>query len=370
MNKKIGLLTLPLKDNYGGILQALALYTQLERMGCEVTLIRKEVFYPFWKKVLVLALQWLPFQNYKNFRSTRINSKIHKPIIDSIITRKTDVAITRSDLERMAFEYKFDAVVVGSDQVWRPQYTDRIYYGAYFLDFLGEGQTRRISYAASFGLDYWSYPDKENEVRSLLSKFDALSSREMSGVKLCADFGRSDCAHVVDPTLLVGKEFYKSLMGKTSLATDKSVLCYILDDCGLKRNIVSSCMSSLGHGYAPRYIYSGGNGRQSYSIPEWLRAFSDAEYVITDSFHGVVFSIVFNKKFVAISNPERGAGRFDSLLSRLELRERLISIGSGADVTRDASMLIGKEIDYDRVNALLDDWRLSSNKFLNEALNG
>src|SRR5690606_39067049 len=156
MNKKVGLLTLPLKDNYGGILQAVALYSYLERMGCKVTLIQKEVFYPFWKKVLVLALQWLPFQNYKNFRSTRINSKIHKPIIDSIITRKTDVAITRSDLERMAFEYKFDAVVVGSDQVWRPQYTDRIYYGAYFLDFLGEGQTRRISYAASFGLDYWS----------------------------------------------------------------------------------------------------------------------------------------------------------------------------------------------------------------------
>ena len=295
--KKVGLLTLPLKDNYGGVLQALALYTHLERMGCEVTLIQKEVFYPHWKKVLVILLEWLPFQNFKKFRSTRLNGKIHKGLIDSIIIRKTERAFTRFDMERIASRYNFDAVVVGSDQVWRPQYTDRVYYGVYFLDFLDEVQTRRISYAASFGLDFWSYPEKESEIRQLLSEFDALSSRETSGVELCAKFGRSDCLHVVDPTLLVGRDFYSALIDGMPLDQDKNILCYILDDDEFKRKLISNCGLALGQKLALRYIYTKDSDRQIYTVPGWLRAFADAEYVITDSFHGVVFSIIFNKKF-------------------------------------------------------------------------
>lgn len=254
MNKKIGLLTLPLKDNYGGILQALALYTQLERMGCEVTLIRKEVFYPFWKKVLVLALQWLPFQNYKKFRSMRINSKIHKPAIDSIISRQTEALFTRSDLEKMAARYNFDYVVVGSDQVWRPQYTDKRYYGVYFLNFLSHCNARRIAYAASFGLDIWQHPEKEAEVRSLLAEFDALSCREVSGVEICTSFGRADCEHVVDPTLLVDKEIYEALIGSLKVAQGNEILCYFLDDNVFKRNIVSEFKLFMGGG-ASRSIY-------------------------------------------------------------------------------------------------------------------
>lgn len=365
--KKVGLLTLPLKDNYGGILQALAIYTYMTRLGCEVTLIQKENFYPIWRRVLILFLEWVPFQNFKKFRSTRVNSKKHRSLIDSIVARKTRRVVSRSDMESMAAEYKFDSVVVGSDQVWRMQYIDKVYYGSYFLDFLGGAQTRRVAYAASFGLDSWSASDKTDEVSRLLARFDAISSRESSGVKLCAGFGRADCEHVLDPTLLIGREFYEKLInGLPEKSSDKSLLCYVLDESSFNEVVVSQCLSSLGDDYHEERIYKKGSSKQSFSIPEWVKAYSEADFIVTDSFHGMVFSIIFNKQFVAVSNNGRGASRFESLLDELGIRQRLISGGSEFDV----AALVEQKIDYSVVDAQLAEWRKNSDKFLRNAVLG
>lgn len=362
--KKIGLLTLPLKDNYGGILQALALYTYLTRLGCEVTLIQKENFHSMWMKLLIFFFERTPFQNLKKLRSTHLNSKKHRTLIDSIIAKKTPRAFTRSEMARIAIEYKFDSIVVGSDQVWRMQYIDKVYYGTYFLDFLNAESTRKVAYAASFGLDHWPMLDKSQEISRLLVGFDALSSRESSGVELCKEFGRSDCEHVLDPTLLIEKDFYEQLVDGLPPPSRKSFLCYLLDESTFNDSIIYQCTSILGEEHHREHIYEKGSSRQEYSISEWIKAFHRADFIVTDSFHGMVFSIIFNKQFVAISNSTRGSSRFESLLKELGIISRLIS--SNADF--DISALVNQKIDYDSVNSRLATWRKRSEKFLRDAV--
>ncbi len=105
------------------------------------------------------------------------------------------------------------------------------------------------------------------------------------------------------------------------------------------------------------------NSKETYSVPEWLASFANADFVITDSFHGMVFSIIFEKEFVVIGNSKRGIDRFISLLSLLKLENRLIF-----DL-KDLEKKDLKPIDYSRVNIVLDNEKKKSKDFLLGALN-
>ena len=112
-------------------------------------------------------------------------------------------------------QYRFDAYVVGSDQVWRPTYNlgDKLF--DMYLAFADGQQVKRLSYAASFGVDKWEYSDDQTRICSELAKqFDAISVREKSGVKLCADNLGVDAIHVLDPTMLLDPSDYNKLIGK------------------------------------------------------------------------------------------------------------------------------------------------------------
>ncbi|WP_417530270.1 polysaccharide pyruvyl transferase family protein [Marinobacter lipolyticus] len=361
--KKVGLLTLPLKDNYGGILQAAALFGIIERLGCEVTLIRKEFYYPPWKRLVIRVLEKLPFQNFKKFRSSRKNSLVHNRFLDQVIPRKTKPVISKEELRSIAREYKLDSVVVGSDQVWRLEYIDKVYYGAYFLNFLDGMGIKKISYAASFGVNYWQAPELSSQVSSWLSDFNAVSVRESTGQALCAQFGRQDAVHVLDPTLLIGPDFYLGLIQNLG-SRNRGLLYYVLDQSDFSETLLQDIHSALGFGVEITRIFSKGQTFQSHTVPEWVMAFADAEFVLTDSFHGMVFSVMFNKPFLAIANTERGASRFESFLDRLGLKERLIIDCDSAPV----ETLLYDLIDYDAVNARIAQWRDESEAFLKSAL--
>lgn len=358
--KKVGLLTLPLKDNYGGILQAVALYNFLSQKGYEVTLINKQFHKNKMKKVAYFFLERIPFQSIRKIRPTKKNSKLHRLFIDNWVEKKTERVVSERELASIVDKYGFDAVVVGSDQVWRMEYIDKKYYRAYFLSFVKRSDVCKIAYAASFGLADWQDSSKEKEITELLADFDFVSTREDSGTDVCKKLGREDCAHTLDPTLLFNKEFYESLIADCD-ANKGDFLCYMLDETELSKSITSTVLTTLPLDRTNK-IFSH-NGMQNLTIPEWLNSFVNAEFIVTDSFHGTIFSIIFNKQFIAISNGKRGSSRFESLLNLLNLEDRLVT-----DKSENLVKILNQPIDYQKVNSLLSIFRRQSSEFLVNAL--
>lgn len=361
--KKIGIITLPLIDNYGGILQATALYKFLEVNNFEPILIQKKFYLPTWKRFATALLEKIPLQNIKNIRSKKFNRLIHKHFIDSHIKNKTEICYTTDDLLKIAKKYKFNSVITGSDQVWRWSYIDKKYYGNYFLDFIKDSSTMKISYAASFGLSGWEDDNTRNHVAKLISNLDAVSCREHSGVQACLSMGANHCEHVVDPTLLINPSFYLDIIDHSDspvVGHRKTLLCYILDQTNHTPSFIKKIISTLGDNYDLKTIYSGGESFQSYSISDWLKFFKSADFILTDSFHGTVFSIIFKKQFIATTNSRRGADRFSSLLSKLELKNRLVSLDNPKEI-EDA---LTSKINYDEVSKNLDPWIEESRNFL------
>lgn len=330
---RIGILTLPLHTNYGGILQAYALQTVLERMGHEVvvidtpnvkpmpsylTLCKRFVKKALGQKVGVFA------EHYHN-TTYPIISQYTQPFIDKYIHRK--VVNFPEELQ----ESEFDAIVVGSDQIWRPKYYYSKVENAY-LAFTEGWDIKRVAYAASFGTDEWEYtPEQTKTCGELLKKFDAVSVREESGVQLSKDYFGVNAKHVLDPTMLLDKEDYIHLIETAGTPKSKGTLLnYILDETTEKRALIEQIAKDKK--LIPFRVNSKVEDRTAPleeriqpPVEEWLRGFYDAEFVVTDSFHACVFSILFDKPFVVVGNKERGMARFKSLLKIFGLKDRLIN---------------------------------------------
>ena len=230
---KIGILTLPLHTNYGGILQAYALQTVLERMGHEVKVINRNTDYklPLWKTPLVYSKRII-----KNILGYKIPLFYEQKLIKEqpIIRQNTDRFIQRyihtlnvdnySDLKAE----DFDAIVVGSDQVWRPKYFGKIEDA--YLQFAKDWNIKRIAYAASFGTAEWEYTDRQTAIcKDLIKKFDAVSVREDSGEELCLKKYGIIASQVLDPTMLLTKDDYCNLIQNTNnKQSDGSIFYYTI----------------------------------------------------------------------------------------------------------------------------------------------
>ena len=348
---KIGILTHPLHTNYGGLLQALALQTVLLQQGHKVVIINRE--YPKSKTPLLLTIK------------ESIRSLIDKYVFNYKITsfirhdfHQSKPFFTDEVFSEYIKNSDFDAIIVGSDQVWRPKYSPNIYN--YYLD-VTEGMTmKRISYAASFGVDEWEYSKEETEKCSCLAKlFDVISVREESGVTLCKNHLGVNASLVLDPTMLLGPEYYVALTKKYKESPSKgNLFCYVLDSDTTKNKVIKHIVKESG--FHP-FFCSNPRGREIRpSVTQWIRGFMDAELVVTDSFHGTVFSIIFNKPFWVIGNERRGLSRFESLLKLFGLEDRLI---------RETSKIkYNTPINWEHVNMKLNDMRKDSLSFLYRAL--
>jgi hypothetical protein len=369
---KIGILTLPIAENYGGILQAVALYRLLHAQGHEVILLYKSPYLARWKKLAIEILAKIPFHNYRNIKTIYKIYKawpnrkgFHGPFIENEIFKISKDLYTKKELENFVKKENFDAVIVGSDQVWRKRYINDAYYKSYFLDFVDGTKTKKIAYAASFGKDHWEGEGDSEEIAKLLKDFCAVSTREASGVNICRDsFGYNEAKHVLDPTLLMGKAFYTDeIIAKydTSNIPKGGLVTYVLDEAQEKKEIIefvkkNTELKSLHHlkGFSDSHI--------TLSIPQWVALFANADFVVTDSFHGMVFSIIFEKEFVVIGNHDRGLDRFTSLLSLLGLEDRMVfSMEDLKDKKIDS-------IDYASVNKILEENKKSSLEFLTGVL--
>ncbi len=379
---KIGILTQPLHTNYGGLLQAYALQTVLERMGHEAQVVRREWFWNHPDSRWVKTLIWL---------KAMVCRVLHRPVYvpvsseeENAISRFTSVFIsdnikvtsriyTNRSLKKEVRNQCFDAYVVGSDQVWRPRYSPCI--TNFFLDFLArEKHIRRVAYAASFGVDGWEYTPEQTECcAALAGRFDAVSVREDSGITLCRKYLHTEAVHVLDPTMLLEKEDYERLVGNVGEPlSDGKLFCYILDADDEKTALmrrISQFTGLLSFSVMAKLPATLKNRRQHLEdcvfppVTRWLRGFMDAEMVVTDSFHGCVFSIIFNKPFWVVGNAGRGMARFSSLLSMYGLEDRLVTPSSFREID------VNRPIDWSRVNACRKEWQQKSLGFLSEALN-
>ena len=360
---KIGILTLPLHINYGGIMQAYALQTVLERMGHEVVVYQKDIHYsyklPLWKYPYSYSKRLLKKFLVDNRLPLNVEKKrrLEEPIIRRHLNHFIDshihtVMIEKpKDIDLSAV----DCIVVGSDQIWRPvhlMFLFKSYVQESFLDFAVGWKGKRVAYGASFGVDQWEYTlDETTRCRELAKLFDAISVREYSGVKLCEDYLGVKAEHVLDPTLLLHSSDYLKLIEEANTSKNTGELfCYILDKSPEKEAFVNRCALKLGMepytiNLSHSDLFTPVENRIMPSIEQWLRSFYDAKFIITDSFHGCVFSILFNKPFVAIGNEERGMSRFVSLLSLLGLEDLLVSDLNDVDIFR----FIENNVDYEKV---------------------
>lgn len=345
---KIGILTFAKGDNYGAVLQAYALAEVLRRMGYRV-----EFFYLTWAtwRHELAALVTPLSRRFESFRKEYIGAFSKE-------------CYTKEDLARVS--EGLDYCIVGSDQVWNPTITTHRAL-RYFGDFLPDG-VKRFSYAASFGYDGWRFPELTDDVKKLLTCFNVVSVRENEGVNICHNvFGR-DATKVLDPTLLLGdfspllhNPAFKDAVIGFKFAPSKAYYSLMRRVAG-ELNTFPVLMERL----SKMTFKAGMQVRRSWfpSPQTWVTNIANARFVVTDSFHCMVFAILFKKEFVVIPSNSALQSRMTSLLGDLGLDDRLFS--SYKEVLD--SKIWDKTIDYMEVDKRLYCLREQSMDFLRDAL--
>lgn len=374
--QRVGILGMTLAYNFGGILQAYALQKKILELGFDVFVIRTDKsLNPYWWSILqrikhiVSSILWtsgllptypLPFKIIRKHAKKFIMNNIRETYPINLTSFSRDISL-----------YDFDFFVVGSDQVWneicKPEGV-----AFYYLDTLSTNdRSKAIAYSASFGKDTWGYNTVLTEKCSMLVReFRAVSVREVSGISLCKDYLLCDALQMPDPTLLLTNDEYNLLIknsnfhkgGKPYLAT------YILDWDLDKKTQIDFLAKDLNIEIININEYEEHVIRRKQALPrkieEWIFLISNARYLITDSFHGCVFSVIYNIAFIALGNQARGMARFETLLETFQLKDRLISISSTSEIRR----ILKNPIDWERVNAIRDSERERGLNFLKENL--
>ena len=336
---KIGIITQPLRYNYGGILQNYALQEVLRQMGHEVVTLNSKVKAKRTpKRVIKEFIKWviLKLRNSKGY----VLGVIKFYTSDEILARNTSIFVKQFiETENIGklINPKFDALIVGSDQVWRPEYSN---LDEAFLCFANKWNVKRLAYAASFGIDSVVFSPTECEkYGTQLRRFDAVSVREKSGVHICKTIFNVDAEHVLDPTLLLTSDDYVEKLGLLNFPKSPGELFYYFLDNNIEKMAIVKKISSLLKFLSftvnsnVEDLESPIENRIQPPVEKWLRAFYDSSLVITDSFHGCVFSIIFNKPFLLVINEKRGESRFLSLFEQLGIYNRLIEQNSPIDVS-------------------------------------
>lgn len=355
---KIGIVTLPLHNNYGGLLQNYALQQVLKHLDHEpktIDLVGRVSFTRYLlstcKQLLISVLkcrlpQIRPYVAIPTFRN---------PIMADFVNNHIDkTSIVHSYSKEIINKEHFDAVITGSDQVWRPIYNR--YIEDMYLNFVPDN-VKKIAYAASFGVDSWEYNAKlTKRCAKQAKRLDAISVREGTGVALCKDYLGVNATCVLDPTILAGSDVYKPLLKEKTEEQDY-LFAYILDVTPEKQTYVESMAKSNGL----KAIIQSADKNATLSVEDWLSMIANSSLVVTDSFHGTVFSILFHREFYSIVNIARGATRFASLLTPLGLEHRV------GNVSQLQSLELSP-VDWKQVDHILDKQRQDSMNFLTNAL--
>jgi len=342
---KIGLLTYHHSVNYGAILQSYATAKTLKDLGHEVEFInihQSERLGPIWWAYI--------------FRTMSVHRFIEK-----YYPQETQHIASIDQLKAMSLEY--DCLVVGSDQTWNPLIS-KDWYEAYFLNF-GGGDVKRISYASSFGFSEW--PAEINSLKKTildcLSRFNAISIRETSGVQLLKKEFCIEAQIVVDPTMLLTS--YNDITGP--ITSNNKFYCYILNRTAEQLDFARKLGKEIGK--KPVFLnnimpVSGFTYMYPPSVKKWIQCIGGAECMVTDSFHGVVFSILYNRNFIVLTPNTKQVARLYDLMKILGLEDRFFTNPQMAW----ESKVWQKNVDWDAVNKKIKYLRNKSLDFLKNNL--
>lgn len=367
--KKIGILNYQYSNhNYGAVLQAAALHDYIEN---ELGISSEHINYipgsesgdgkEILRSVVLKLLMIVGLKKKKILHHLVLNSDAFERFRKSWLPRTTKIYTCPSDLKNEQFSYSH--VVVGSDQVWRPSYAG---IGAltYFFDFI-PSDIKRISYAASFGNDSWELNENDtHDFSKEVNKFSAVSVREKSAVAICKEQFGVDAKHALDPTLLVGREFFEKIIKQNEEKIFDGVVTYKLDVDAEFTSFVDSASSRLGVSSKNIYLEKRMGLDRYHDVGDWLSYIKNSRFVVTDSFHCVCFAILFERPFVFYPNNNRGLSRLESLLSELDLESLIYRAG----MMESELLKRAVDIDYADVKAKLGRLRCQSSEFLRHAL--
>lgn len=374
---KLGVLTHPIAGNYGGMLQAYAMVKILNELGHNAKLLdyiplNHKKRFSKWSKRIEDAVKCRLFKLPLNFGITKtpflLALKLGQTFKQKYIPC-SNLIVEKSDIK---FDDSLDCVVVGSDQVWRRRYVQPMHSLAmFFLDFLPEEKRRKsIAYAASFGTDDWEGTVHDTETcGKLLREFRAVGVREHSGCDICHNYFKVKACQVPDPTLLLTPNHYNTLIDRENTwAPKKDFLgAYILDNTRSSEAMIRKVAALCKNDYTKlntRTTYMSKHMDFPLSPAQWLRLIRDCKHLITDSFHGCVFAIIFNKPFVCIGNKKRGTARFEALLSTFGLEKRLVFDKSPDKLKQ----VLYTPINWNYVNSKIITERERGKNFLHENL--
>lgn len=365
---KTGTITYHRAVNYGAVLQTFALQKVLDKLDVDNEVIDYRADYIEWiYKPFCMRDRKNLRDFFKILRGAPIKNKKRNQFFKFIKNniRVSQKAYTKETLDEANNIY--DLFIAGSDQVFNLDCSN--YDTNYLLDFVKE-DNKKTSYAASFGFDEMPKEDVK-EYKRLLSGFNNISVREAQGVKIVEKAINKEAIEVLDPTLLISAEEWNQFVGKTENDKKGYILIYALlpsktliefanklqELTGLEMVFVKDSLTKEGHNILNKNV----KYLKDVEPFEFVKLISNAEYVITNSFHGTAFSINFNKKFFTeLLAPETKVNsRLENILDMLNLRDRqLVNLDS---ITLD-------EVDYEKVNKILDERRNKSVDYLKNIL--
>lgn len=378
MSKSVGLVTY-YGDNYGACLQAYALQSSINQLGYICSIVEYTSIFSQGKKKNILSklIEILKCNDMKQIMNRYKTSKYiteaneHRHALCEKF-RQANLKIAHnkcvSDEDFYLTPPEFDAYVCGSDQIWNPTFYGKC-HPIYYLDFVPKGK-KRIAYAPSIGV---SYIDEKyvDELTKYLNKFDNISVREISSVKLLSQFTSKKTEWVLDPTLLLKEQDYIKLECNISISNKPYIFCYLFgveDNIdAIKREIKSiTKMPVISVPFVKREILSDDIKIMDAGPSEFVHLIKNAALVLTDSFHATAFSINFKVPFVSLLRQKENeknemSSRIKSILGQLNLENRLVK-----DIDGIPENLLN--MDFDDAEIKLEQYRKNSIRYLQEAL--
>lgn len=360
--KKIAIVSFFYSANYGAVLQALALQQNVNKLGYQ----SEYLSFDMWKHQFVLydiiRLIYNIVRGFLGFRRRKSRCFMYA---DKYLTYSSSLKLSKH-LDEL--EMKYDGFLVGSDQVWNPDFYEES-NGFYLLNFVSSKP--KISYATSFGVN--ELPENLIEkYKESISSFKHLSSREISGCRIISEMGMS-CQNVLDPTLLLNGEEWRKYFVNAPYPFNY-VLCYIMPGDDVMDSFIKEVACNIGSNFRIIIVGDREYKRMSFRYKnicdagpsEFLNLIYNASCVVTNSFHGTCFSINFNKPFYTILNTvNKRNSRITDLLYSLKLSEQIIYADDRKNNNLPESI---PELNYSEINSQLGLFRKQSFNYLQNSL--
>lgn len=361
---KIGILTLHRALNYGAVLQTMGLYNYLKKMNYQVEIIDfvpNKIYgyynYKIFSKPITMRSVISKTLRYKR------NKKEFKAFEDFVRENLPLSKKCYTEMELKEIINQYDSIICGSDQIWNPKATAGM-TNVYYLNFIKNNKIRKISYAASYG-NINTVTEIEENLKEYFKSFTAISVREEEAVEKTKQLYNKDVKRLIDPSMLMEKEEYRS-KEKEIVVPARYILVYKLKENDIMTNkaieiakILNIKIVSLGK-KIPNSIFL-----KTIGPGEFLYLCDHAEYILTNSFHGTVFSLIYNKPFLTFENGNYNS-RMETILNITNQQKRMVT--KNEKVEKLLRLLINKE-DYDFENIIEKELN-KSKEFLKKSLEG